>query len=142
QFVSAFQASPSGRLFGFQHPIRRARGPGYGTRLPPVPAELHIQFPRTFSARARSVWGVKQAGPGTINYAVQHASYCSEKTFLFLDPEIEFRGRPDGAPVPHPDQVMAMGTFAQELFLKCGYAPDQVKTTGSPRYDRIRTNDL
>ncbi len=86
--------------------------------------------------------GVKQAGPGTINYAVQHASYCSEKTFLFLDPEIEFRGRPDGAPVPHPDQVMAMGTFAQELFLKCGYAPDQVKATGSPRYDRIRTNDL
>ncbi len=97
-----------------------------------------LDFPH---ARAQYA-GVKQAGPGTINYAVQHASYCSEKTFLFLDPEIEFRGRPDGAPVPHPDQVMAMGTFAQELFLKCGYAPDQVKTTGSPRYDRIRTNDL
>lgn len=86
--------------------------------------------------------GVKQALPGAISYTIQHASYCSEKTFLFLDPELEFRGKPDGCAVPRPDYVLAMGAFARELFLECGYAPEQVLVTGSPRYDQVRVGDL
>ena len=86
--------------------------------------------------------GVRRGGLGTVNYTVQHASYCSEKTFLFLDPEIEFSGHPDGCAVPHPHFVLAMGTFAQELFLECGYEPGQVIVTGSPCYDRIMNGDL
>jgi len=86
--------------------------------------------------------GVKRTGFGTVNYAIQHASYCSEKTFLFLDPELEFRGKPDGCAVPHPHFVLAMGTFPQDLFLECGYDPGQVIVTGSPRYDRIKPCDL
>jgi len=83
--------------------------------------------------------GVKRANPATINYAVQHARYSSEKTFLFFDPEVEFRGQPDGCSVPHPDYVLAMGAYSRELFLECGYPPDRVVVTGSPRYERVRT---
>ena len=86
--------------------------------------------------------GVRRGGLGTVNYTVQHASYCSEKTFLFLDPELEFSGEPDGCAVPHPHFVLAMGTFAQELFLECGYEHGQVIVTGSPCYDRIMNGDL
>jgi surface carbohydrate biosynthesis protein (TIGR04326 family) len=86
--------------------------------------------------------GVKRANPGTLNYAVQHARYSSEKTFFFLDPELEFRGNPDGCPVPHPDYVFAMGAFSRQLFLECGYPPDRVVVTGSPRYERVTIGDL
>jgi hypothetical protein len=85
--------------------------------------------------------GVRRSGAGAVNYTIQHASYCSEKTFLFLDPELEFRGTPDGCAVPHPDYVLAMGTLPRELFLQCGYDDSQVLLTGSPRYDRIKTED-
>jgi hypothetical protein len=80
--------------------------------------------------------GVRRSGTGAVNYTIQHASYCSEKTFLFLDPEIEF---PE---IPHPDYVLAMGSFPRELFLECGYDESKVVVTGSPRYDRIKTGDL
>ena len=86
--------------------------------------------------------GVKRAGLKTVNYTIQHASYCSEKTFLFLDPELELKGNPDGCAVPHPHMVLTMGTFARELFLECGYDPCQVIVTGSPRYDQIKPGDL
>ncbi len=86
--------------------------------------------------------GIKEGSAGAANYMVQHASYCSEKTFLFLDPELEFTGKPDGYAVPHADKVFAMGDLARELFLQCGYRADQVVVTGSPRYDRIKADDL
>ena len=86
--------------------------------------------------------GVKRAGLGTVNYTIQHASYCSEKTFLFLDPELEFRGKEDGCAVPHPHSVLAMGPFPRDLFLECGYDEGRVIVTGSPRYDRISAGDL
>lgn len=82
--------------------------------------------------------GVRRAGIGTTCYAVQHASYNHEKTFLFLHPFLEFKGEPDGYAVPHPDYVCAMGTLGQELFLECGYPKERVLLTGSPRYDHVR----
>lgn len=86
--------------------------------------------------------GAKRASPTILNYLVQHGRYSIEKTFLFLDPELEFRGRPDGYPVPHPDYVLAMGTYFRGLFLECGYDRDHVVVTGSPRYERVRIADL
>jgi surface carbohydrate biosynthesis protein (TIGR04326 family) len=85
--------------------------------------------------------GVRRAGAGTSCWAMQHASYNHEKTFLFLHPALEFRGEPDGCPVPHPDFVCAMGTLGQELFLECGYSPDRVLLTGSARYDYVRAQN-
>lgn len=85
--------------------------------------------------------GVRRAGEGTSCWAMQHASYSHEKTFLFLHPALEFRGEPDGCPVPHPDFVCAMGTLGQELFLECGYPPDRVLLTGSTRYDYVRAQN-
>jgi hypothetical protein len=82
--------------------------------------------------------GVRRANLGTINLAMQHASYNSEKTFLFLHPEIEFRGQPDGCSVPHPDYVFAMGGLGRKLFLECGYPEHRVWLTGSARYDQIK----
>ncbi len=80
--------------------------------------------------------GVRRAEGATTCYAVQHASYNREKTFLCLHPSIELRGEPDGCAVPHPDYVCAMGSLGQQLFLDCGYSADRVLLTGSPRYDR------
>jgi surface carbohydrate biosynthesis protein (TIGR04326 family) len=85
--------------------------------------------------------GVRRVGGGTSCWAMQHAGYNHEKTFLFLHPALEFRGEPDGCPVPHPDYVCAMGTLGQELFLECGYPQDRVLLTGSTRYDHVRAQD-
>ena len=85
--------------------------------------------------------GVRRAGGGTSCWAMQHASYSHEKTFLFLHPALEFRGEPDGCAVPHPDYACAMGTLGQELFLKCGYPQDRVLLTGSTRYDHVRAQN-
>jgi len=81
--------------------------------------------------------GVRRAGTGTVNYAMQHGSYNHEKTFLFLDPELEFHGGDDGCAVPKPDYVFAMGALGRELFLDCGYPPERVLLTGSARYDHV-----
>ncbi len=77
---------------------------------------------------------VRKSNPATLRFAVQHASYCHEKTFLFVDPHIEFRGSPDGCTVPHPDNVFTMGSFPQKLFAECGYPPEDIFVTGSTRY--------
>ncbi len=81
--------------------------------------------------------GVRRSGGGAIRLAVQHASYSHEKTFVHLHPAAEWLGEPDGQAVPHPDYVCAMGSLGQELFLACGYRPEQVLLTGSPRYDPL-----
>lgn len=81
--------------------------------------------------------GVRQAGTRTICCAIQHAGYSHEKTFLWLDPQREWRGESDGCAVPHPDMVCAMGTLGQALFRECGYPDDRVLLTGSPRYDHV-----
>jgi surface carbohydrate biosynthesis protein (TIGR04326 family) len=85
--------------------------------------------------------GVRRAGGGTACWAMQHASYSHEKTFLSLHPALEFRGEPDGCQVPHPDYICAMGSLGQELFLECGYPPDRVLLTGSARYDHVRAQN-
>ncbi|HTB80543.1 MAG TPA: hypothetical protein VK717_06620 [Opitutaceae bacterium] len=82
--------------------------------------------------------GMRRAKVGAENWAMQHAGVCPEKTFYFLHPKYEFRGEPDGCAVPHPDQVFVMGEFGRTCFLDCGYAPAQIKMSGSTRYDHVR----
>lgn len=87
---------------------------------------------------SRSIYSSVKRGNENIQcYTTQHASYNQNKTFLFFDPTIEFRGIPDGCAVPHPDKVFAMGSLGYDLFLKCGYSKEDVYLTGSPRYDSI-----
>lgn len=98
---------------------------------------ITVSFLEHFPYARAHYEGVKRAATGTVNYAMQHASYNHEKTFLCLDPELEFHGRPDGCEVPKPDYVCAMGTLGRDLFLECGYSPDRVLLTGSARYDHV-----
>ncbi len=86
-------------------------------------------------ARA-SFAGARAAGARTA--AIQHASFCLEKTFYFLDPALEFRGEPDGRPAPVPDLIFAMGRLSAGYFRDCGYPSDRVIESGSPRYDHVR----
>lgn len=81
--------------------------------------------------------GIRRGMRDITCFTVQHASYAHEKTYLFLDPEVEFKGQPDGCAIPHPDYVCAMGILGQELFFECGYPKENVFITGSPRYDHI-----
>jgi surface carbohydrate biosynthesis protein (TIGR04326 family) len=81
--------------------------------------------------------GVRRSCPATATAAMQHASYCHEKTFYYIAPKHDFAGEPDGRAVPHPDRVFVMGTLGRDLFGECGYAPDAVITTGSARYDGL-----
>jgi hypothetical protein len=91
---------------------------------------------------ARSAYSAIAEAPGCTTFAMQHASYNRDKTFLSLHPDIEFRGKPDGSKVPTPDFLCAMGELGRELFLECGYPEERVLLTGSPRYDSIRDEKL
>lgn len=82
--------------------------------------------------------GIRRSGVASENWAVQHAGVCHEKTFYFLHPEAEFAGIPDNVQVPHPDRVFVMGQMGRDIFLECGYAPEQIALSGSTRYDHIR----
>ena len=82
--------------------------------------------------------GMRRGEPRALLTALQHPSFCREKTFYFLDPAREFRGEPDGRPAPCPDLVFAMGAQSREHFLSCGYTPESVILTGNPRYDYLR----
>jgi len=99
---------------------------------------LTLSFLEHFPYARAHYRGVQATQLGTENWAIQHAGCCSEKTFYYLDPEVEFNGAPDGCSVPHPDRVYAMGRLGERIFRQCGYAESAVKLTGSTRYDHIR----
>ncbi len=86
---------------------------------------------------ARAAWAAAKDA-GVPSACVQHASYGTEKTFLFLDPELETRGAPDGLAAPVPARAFAMGALGRDHFLSCGYSAERVRLTGSPRYDHLR----
>lgn len=86
--------------------------------------------------------GARQGSPETKLAAMQHASYSREKTFVRLDPEIEFHGNPDNCSIPKPDYVFAMGELGKEIFQECGFAPHDIFLTGSARYEHIRTDPI
>ncbi|MGA1823519.1 MAG: hypothetical protein ACMUIP_02565 [bacterium] len=97
-----------------------------------------LNFQEHFAQARAHYAGVQSIRRRIPLFAVQHASYNHDKTFLFFDPEREFKGIPDGCAVPHPDYICAMGSFSKGLFLECGYSQDHIVITGSPRYDHVR----
>ena len=84
----------------------------------------------------------KAARPDIINYAVQHASYSREKTFLRLDPEKEYRGCPDNLSIPKPDYLFAMGQLGEEIFVENGFPKERIFATGSSRYEHVRVDRI
>lgn len=82
--------------------------------------------------------GAKLGNANTVLATMQHASYSREKTFVRLDPEIEFNGKPDNCAVPAPDYVFAMGNLGKEIFKECGFKPQNIFLTGSTRYESVR----
>lgn len=90
----------------------------------------HNAYGRAFAEGARRA--------GCLPAAMQHASLPADKTFYFFEPELEFRGGPDGCRPPLPQHVFAMGQRGRELFIQAGHAPERVHLTGSARYDQLR----
>jgi surface carbohydrate biosynthesis protein (TIGR04326 family) len=86
--------------------------------------------------------GARNGSPKTLHGAVQHASYSREKTFILLEPEIEFNGKPDGCPVPKPDYIFAMGELGKEIFMESGFPDEKVLLTGSTRYEDIKSDGI
>jgi hypothetical protein len=86
--------------------------------------------------------GARQGSPETKLATMQHASYSRGKTFVRLDPEIEFHGKPDNCSIPKPDCVFAMGKLGKEIFQECGFATHGIFLTGSARYEHIRTDPI
>ena len=86
--------------------------------------------------------GARQGSPETKLATMQHASYSRGKTFVCLDPEIEFHGKPDNCPIPKPDYVFAMGELGKEIFQEAGFPPKDVFLTNSARYEHIRTDPI
>lgn len=84
--------------------------------------------------------GARQGSPETKLATMQHASYSREKTFVRLDPEIEFYGNPDNCSIPKPDYVFAIGELGKEIFQECGFVAQDIFLTGSARYDYVNSN--
>lgn len=82
--------------------------------------------------------GAKRANRNIKIYTAQHAAYCSEKTFGFLDKHIEVEGFPDNCPMPIPDGIFTMGELSYSLWRDNGYAVEQVLNTGGLRYQHIK----
>ena len=112
--------------------IEKASARGCAALKPKICVHFLEHFPHARAAFS----GARASGARTA--AIQHAGFCREKTFYFLDPALEFRGEPDGRAVPTPDLVFAMGEMTRKHFLACGYPSERVLTTGSPRYDHVR----
>lgn len=98
--------------------------------------EACVHFLEHFPHARAAFAGARAAGARTA--AIQHASFCREKTFYFLDPALEFRGEPDDRAVPVPDLVFAMGRLPAGYFRECGYPAERVAESGSPRFDHVR----
>ena len=84
--------------------------------------------------------GGRHGFPDTIHYAIQHASYSREKTFVLLDSQLEYEGYPDNLPIPKPDYVFIMGDLGKEIFMETGFPEERLYSTGSPRYEHIKGN--
>jgi len=85
--------------------------------------------------------GARLGSPQTIKCDMQHASYGREKTFILMDSEREFHGRPDDIAIPTPDYFFVMGELAKDILTECGFPSERIFITGSARYDYLRAED-
>lgn len=91
-----------------------------------------------FFPYARALYaGVKKGNPDSLVYDIQHASYSWEDTIGLLDAQREFKGMPDGCPIPHADYMFVMGNLGRDIFMESGFADERILLTGSSRYDEV-----
>ena len=102
--------------------------------------EKSVSFLELFIYSRAFYTGGRLGSPNTIHYAIQHASYSREKTFVLLDPQLEYRGWPDNLPIPRPDYIFTMGELGKEIFMESGFPEERLYSTGSPRYEYIKGN--
>lgn len=81
--------------------------------------------------------GARSGSPKTIIATMQHASYSREKTFIRIDPNLEYSGNHDNCMMPKPDYIFAMGELGKTIFEECGFPTDRILLTGSSRYEHI-----
>ena len=100
-----------------------------------------ISFQELF-LQSRAVYAAAQkSGKNVVSCTIQHSSYSREKTFVVLEPNIEYGGYPDNCSVPKPDYIFAMGELGKEIFLESGFPEDRIFLTGSSRYEHINTSN-
>ena len=99
-----------------------------------------ISFLELFIYSRAFYTGGRLGFPNTIHYTIQHASYSREKTFVLLDPQLEYSGCPDNLPIPRPDYIFTMGELGKEIFMESGFPEERLYSTGSPRYEHIKGN--
>ena len=88
--------------------------------------------------RSRALYaGVRSSWPRPQVWAAQHAVYSRDKTFGTMDPEVEFRGAPDGCAMPVPDGIFAMGDLSRGFWTDNGFGGERVVLTGSLRYQGV-----
>lgn len=113
--------------------VEKACSTAFAEFRPKIALTFLEMFPYSLAFYA----GAKQGCPETKLATMQHASYSREKTFIRLEPEIEFYGSPDNCPIPKPDYVFAMGELGKEIFQECGFPSKDIFLTGSARYDHV-----
>src|SRR3972149_1281391 len=100
-----------------------------------------ISFQELF-LQSRAVYAAAQkSGKNVVSCTIQHSSYSREKTFVVLEPNIEYGGYPDNCSVPKPDYIFAVGELGKAVFLESGFPEDKIFLTGSSRYEHINTNN-
>jgi len=102
--------------------------------------EKAVSFLELFIYSRAFYTGGRLGFPNTIHYTIQHASYSREKTFVLLDPQLEYSGCPDNLPIPRPDYIFTMGELGKEIFMESGFPEERLYSTGSPRYEHIKGN--
>ncbi|MHB8108765.1 MAG: hypothetical protein ACYDHW_01890 [Syntrophorhabdaceae bacterium] len=104
--------------------------------------KMALTFLEMFTYSRAFYQGAKQGYPEIKLATMQHASYCREKTFIRLEPEIEFHGNPDGYSMPTPDYVFAMGELGKKIFEEAGFPEEKVLLTGSSRYEDLSEHKI
>lgn len=104
--------------------------------------KISISFLELFLHSRAFYAGAKEGSPDTINYAMQHASYSREKTFVLFDSHREHEGFPDNCSLPKPDYLFAMGELGRDIFAESGFSSDSIFLTGSSRYEYVKNTNI
>jgi hypothetical protein len=95
---------------------------------------LVFEFQEMFTGACAHYEGIRRAQSGAVRCAVVHGGYSHDTGLAMIDPIRDLGGEPDGCPMPRPDVIYTMGELTRRVFVDCGFATDNVTTTGAPRY--------
>ena len=81
--------------------------------------------------------GIRLANKSSIRVSMQHASRNEESIFFRCHPTKEFPVGVDKETLPKADYHCVMGELGAKIVAESGYPNDQIKLTGSPRFDHV-----